>query len=64
MCILYRGLLVTTTYASMGRVHGCHIWTAMFTGDVSTAREHGRYFGHPCSRAVDTAHEDDPWTRV
>jgi len=39
MCILYRGLLVTTTYASMGRVHGCHIWTAMFTGDVSTAHE-------------------------
>jgi len=31
---------------------------------VSTAREHGRHFRHPCSRAVETAREHGPWTRA
>jgi len=46
---------------------------------MDTAREHGRHFGHPCSRPVDTgviwtrvftgrghgpAREHGPWTRV
>ena len=30
----------------------------------NTAREHGRYFGHPCSLAVSTARDHGPWTRV
>jgi len=31
---------------------------------MSMARKHRRYFGHPCSRGGDTAHEHGPWTWV
>ena len=37
--------------------------TPVFIGRVPP-REHGRHFGHPRSRAVDTARERGPWTRI
>ena len=43
-----------------GCVHGPGTRVSKMTPDASisnTAREHGCHFGHPCSRAVDTARE-------